>query len=309
LTGVEVQEPTQKKINTEKGLMTRDHLDKEVVVELVFHTWVKRKLTAEEQANVLDFPVDRTVEMTGEELLALTRKEIPGKVLTAASCFLKHWNTAIGNDEQMNKAQSNLEERMQPDTKSNHNKTDQSYLDLRPEAKLLRFQEERLNDVVKDDNAAAPVHLWNNRIAIGLNHMRRERKANCGRQCNNQPYFDFDEDKGITKYSKFLGTFRKLFQPVMLKRWKANVRTSFETWYKVMGNHMPQAADILTDGLKACEKADGASWWEWDAGSALLFWRWPKDYIETARTGIAPMFDSDPPSNQDRQPPYEEDEV
>jgi hypothetical protein len=177
----------------------------------------ERKLTAEEQANVLDFPVDRTVKMTGEELLALTRKEIPGKVLTAASWFLKHWNTTIGNDEQMNKAQSSLEERVQPDIKSNHNKTDQSYLDLCLEAKLLRFQEERLNDVVKDDYAAASVHLWNNRIAIGLNRMRRERKGDCGRQCINQPYFDFDEDDGITRYSKFLGTFLKLLQPVMLK--------------------------------------------------------------------------------------------
>jgi hypothetical protein len=66
-------------------LITRDHLDREVGVELVFHTWVKRRLTAEEQANVLDFPADRAVEMTGEDLLALKRKEIPGKVLTAAS--------------------------------------------------------------------------------------------------------------------------------------------------------------------------------------------------------------------------------
>jgi hypothetical protein len=37
--------------------------------------------------------------------------------------------------------------------------------------------------------------------------------------------------------------------------------------------------------------------------------RWPKDYIETARIGIALMFDLDPPSNQDKQPPYDEDEV
>jgi hypothetical protein len=96
---VEVQEPAQNKINTEKGLITRNHLDREVVVESVFHTWVKQRLTAEEQANILDFPVDRTVEMTGEELFALTRKEISGKVLTAASWFLKHWDTAIGIDE------------------------------------------------------------------------------------------------------------------------------------------------------------------------------------------------------------------
>jgi hypothetical protein len=61
--------------------------------------------------------------------------------------------------------------------------------------------------------------------------------------------------------------------------------------------------------METLVSVDGASWWEWDKGSALLFWRWPKDYIETARIGIAPMFDSDPPSNQDKQPPYEEDEV
>jgi hypothetical protein len=222
---------------------------------------------------------------------------------------LKDWDTIISNDEQMNEPPPKAEERGQPDVKSNHNKTDQSYLDLRLEAKLLRFQEERVNDVVEDDNAAAPVHLWNNRIAIGLNCMRREQSGDCGRQRNPQLYFDFDEDDGITKYSKFLGTFRKLLQPAMLRRWKVNVQSSFDTRYEVTGKHMPQAADILADGLKACEKADGASWWEWYAGSALLFWGWPKDNIETAQSGIAPMFDSDPPSNQDRQPPYEEDEV
>jgi hypothetical protein len=95
----------------------------------------------------------------------------------------------------------------------------------------------------------------------------------------------------------------------MLKRWKVNVRKSFEVWYENTGRFMPDASSILADGLRACEKADGASWWEWDNGSALLFWRWPKDYIETTGIGIAPMFDLDLPSNQDKQPSYEEDEV
>jgi hypothetical protein len=72
---------------------------------------------------------------------------------------------------------------------------------------------------------------------------------------------------------------------------------------------MADASEILVDGLKACNKADGASWWDWDAGSALLWWRWPPDYAEVARVGITPMFDSEPPTNRDKQPPYEEDEV
>jgi hypothetical protein len=50
--------------------------------------------------------------MTGEELLALTRNVIPGKMLTAASWFFKHWNPTIGNDEQMNEAQSSSKERI-----------------------------------------------------------------------------------------------------------------------------------------------------------------------------------------------------
>jgi hypothetical protein len=73
-------------------------LSEDVVVQTVYHSWVKRKLSTQEQANVLDFPVDRTVKMTDEELLALTRNEIPGKILTAASWFLKEWGSANSKD-------------------------------------------------------------------------------------------------------------------------------------------------------------------------------------------------------------------
>jgi hypothetical protein len=229
--------------------------------------------------------------------------------LTAGSWFLKQWNSEA--QAQGPGLVDSITENSGPteETELSFKKTDQSYLDPQLEAKLLRFHEENGQDVVKDDDAAAPVHLWDNRIAIGLNRMRRERSGGCGRRGSELPYFDFDTDNGNAKFSKFLGTFRKILQPVMLKRWKVNVRKSFEVWYENTGKFMPDAPSILDDGLWACEKADGASWWEWDRGLALLFWRWPKDYIETARIGIAPMFDSDPPSNQDKQPPYEKDEV
>jgi hypothetical protein len=156
--------------------------------------------------------------------------------------------------------------------------SDLSYLDLQLEAKLLRYKEERGDGVVKDDNAAIPVHLWNNRIAIGLNRIQRDRPDG-GRAPNQNPYFTCEGDKGMTKFTAFVGTFRRLLQPKMLKRWKANVQKSFKEWYESTGWHMAHATEILADGLKACEKADGASWWDWDAGSALLFWRWPPDYI------------------------------
>jgi hypothetical protein len=105
--------------------------------------------------------------------------------------------------------------------------SDLSYLDLQLEAKLLRYQEKRGDGVVKDDDAAIPVHLWNNRIAIGLNWIRRDRPdGDCAP--NQNPYFTCEGDEGMTKFNAFVGTFRRLLQPKMLKRWKANVRKSFE---------------------------------------------------------------------------------
>jgi hypothetical protein len=57
LEGVKVDEPPDHKLTTEKGLMVRSQLSKDVVVQTVYHSWVKRKLSTQEQANVLDFPV------------------------------------------------------------------------------------------------------------------------------------------------------------------------------------------------------------------------------------------------------------
>jgi hypothetical protein len=117
--------------------------------------------------------------------------------------------------------------------------SDLSYLDLQLEAKLLKYQEER-GDGVVDDNAAIPIHLWNNRIAIGLNRIRWER-PNGNQEPNQNPYFNFDGDKGMTKFTAL--------QPKMLKRWKSNVQKSFKCWYKTTGRHMPHATEILADGL------------------------------------------------------------
>jgi hypothetical protein len=103
LEGMKVDEPSDHKLNTEKGLMVCSQLSEGVVVQTVYHSWVKRKLSTQEQVNVLDFPEDRTVKMTDEELLVLTKKEKPGKILTAASWFLKEWAPANIKDNPSDK--------------------------------------------------------------------------------------------------------------------------------------------------------------------------------------------------------------
>ena len=38
-------------------------------------------------------------------------------------------------------------------------------------------------------------------------------------------------------------------------------------------------------GCDAIGRLANASWWSWDAGSTLFFWRWPKWYICAVRDG------------------------
>lgn len=47
--------------------------------------------------------------------------------------------------------------------------------------------------------------------------------------------------------------------------------------------------DLLKDlrvGRDAIRRACSASWWEWDGGSTLFFWRWPKEYRKDVRDGL-----------------------
>ena len=136
---------------------------------------------------------------------------------------------------------------------------------------------------VKSDDAAVPEHLWNDRVAVGLRDMRKK-------QDRIFP-FDFESAKDCKRFSKGLAGFRAF----ALKIWKRKVRREFLQWFEAHGQHHAKCKDILRDGLRACSKADQCSWWNWDAGSAIFFWRWPSHYRETARLGVTPYFDTPPP--------------
>eukprot|EP00536_Pseudo-nitzschia_multiseries_P000601 jgi/Psemu1/1377/gm1.1377_g len=102
---------------------------------------------------------------------------------------------------------------------------------------------------------------------------------------------------------QFKRAFRKL-QAFCLVLWKQKVCRDFTKGFHLHGKLSGSAREIERDGLQACAKADNCSWWNWDKGSSIFFWRWPLDYQETARVGLKPMFNGPVPSNADRQSPY-----
>ena len=81
----------------------------------------------------------------------------------------------------------------------------------------------------------------------------------------------------------------------LLGYWKQKVEKDFLEWFRGKEFEAEKGKEVMTSGLKAIEKARGASWWNWDKGLAIFFWRWPEDYQETVRIGVAPMFEGTPP--------------
>ena len=96
----------------------------------------------------------------------------------------------------------------------------------------------------------------------------------------------------------------ELLRETLLRRAKSNVTRSFHRylvtrygkgWPKVVrkNNSVSQpenkAKALLQDlvaGRDAVRRFGSSTWWDWSAGSTLLFWRWHKDFQKRARDGI-----------------------
>ena len=141
----------------------------------------------------------------------------------------------------------------------------------------------------KIDKAAIPTHLWNDAAAI-----------KCG-------YAAAD-----SQFIKGLDILRKY----MLQRWKQNVIKSLKRYlttkhfecykqYK-LGERTDLSNEFMEDLVAArdCLTYTGKStWWEWKAGSRLLFWRWPEHFTKEARDGIKVCWRSHQrPGNRRLQP-------
>ena len=62
--------------------------------------------------------------------------------------------------------------------------------------------------------------------------------------------------------------------------------------------------ELLKDlkvGRDAVRRAGLASWWEWDAGSSLFFWRWPAEYKKDVRDGLEVCVEGQLPEYWARQ--------
>jgi hypothetical protein len=112
-----------------------------------------------------------------------------------------------------------------------------------------------------------------------------------------------------------------VFRQVALRRWRRNLLRSFSRY---MSQHYPRPWQVKpvdrilanewkkdVSGAADClRRAAGASWWDWDHGSRLFFWRWPAEARVWARDGL-PIYHQPSllPQYRTRQPPESDEDV
>jgi hypothetical protein len=179
-------------------------------------------------------------------------------------------------------------------------------------------QDDRDLKAVKADDAEAPVWLWNDAIRDGL----QEDPINRG-------YTLETVDEALEAFRRFLlhrkcrlGVTRSFFTHLKIEhpelqasdrvevrahlewvvaagrfQWKYRWRPRFgRSTYKAWWNGFWENTQADKEpGRDAIWRIAEASWWEWDAGSAPIYWRWPPEYQETIRDGLKIWFSGEKP--------------
>ena len=328
--------------NTYKGVLDFEKRFGEIVARSVFsktEAAVRRKLGTQELLRVMDVPENRTRGMTDENQQVLKLSSIPGKVSYASIQFLSYWNPTESpeglrtHNPEPPKMEVDREE-LEPEKESidcvvtspldpekpsvPSEETSDVQLFMSDEEDFQQWQDEMMRTeadrneegptakAVKTDDAKVPVHLWNDRIARKLT----EHQA-LSRSSGDPPpkEWDYSTPKG----RKVLDRLGEALRGGLLRYWHRKLRSDFDDWFRknstseLIGEHKSRA--VWKAGMAALRTASKASWWDWDAGSAIFFWRWPADYQDTVREGVAPMFDGPPPQGMMGQPPYKDTKV
>jgi hypothetical protein len=179
-------------------------------------------------------------------------------------------------------------------------------------------EEKNRNDLkaTKSDDAAVPVWLWNDAVREDLENDPIERGHSLGDIDNALDrirtfLLAWKLKLGVT--SSFLGYVRTTYPNLEEQRpdrpaveWKeANSKyvwcscghnlvgkKAYQGWWT---SFWDVAAAEKFGGRDAVGRAADSSWWDWDTGSAPIYWRWPEEYRTVVRDGLEIWFSGEKP--------------
>jgi hypothetical protein len=276
--------------------------------------------------------------MTDDEINILVGNKILGKVIKAGMYFLTTWPRQGPTKRRRESNDKGGENRMSKRKQTSLGKggTEKATQQMEVETILENEEhEERRDGVAKNtewkdpsaehmkdkstrsDGSAIPYHLWNDGIADKLGELwnsdeyknppssKKKDDSPGGKAALTKPRLDFADPLDRLKLSHMLRTLRT----AAAMYWKKLVKKCFLNWFNKHGSSHKDHVAIKEAGEAAVAKAAETIWWEWKSGSTIFFWRWPPDYQDVVREGLSPMFDSEPSTNRDCHPPYDDDKI
>jgi hypothetical protein len=259
--------------------------------------WVRRKITEKELMLMYDVGVQdgelmrNWVETKGSSLTTDFTQQVPIRVLLRCLELLQKeklvevWEK--GEKEPLSKGGMKI---------GNPN------LDLEGKLKEIFSQGPRDQEVsteeeklaAKNDDAQVKVHQWNLRVCNGLGIV----------YCATIHEGALDKLRILLlhRYKSFhsgvIGSFRRYMRTEYGDNWLMQMRTARRS--RRCGKK-----NIVLDykvGMDAIHRALASTFWEWEDGSTVMFWRWPREVRNELRDGLRVWYrDRDLPSYWGRQ--------
>jgi hypothetical protein len=261
----------------------------QVIAESVFSKtgWVRRKLTINELMDAYDVGVgDRqvmqhTAATAGIDQFPLEfTQQIPVRVLLRCLEVVRNVEEESKKkevkegekiDESVGDLQINWETMLRAKKWYNHNEA---------RHRLGASDEEKRQ--AKNDDAVAAVVNWNRRVCerLGVNY----------EEATHAPALDKLRDLQLRWYRSYksgiIGSFRRYMHMEHGKDWLWRVQHGQKARDKAQSG---KEEDLIRDyevGMDAISRALAASFWEWDDGSTVFFWRWTKEHRRELRDGL-----------------------
>ena len=287
---------------------------------------VARRLSVGELADCYDLPMALATRMKQDFTNAEVEKlpfllAAPVKIHWAVAFELLGMNTtemekegAVGESDAV-KGSVEMLEKITVETVTEGEEVEEMMETVRKEEKVVKTKEEssseasveesseaRVKDfssqakkardlkATKDDDAAVPLYLWNDRIEALF------------------PWID-SYDNMVEALEKIRGFLKDRWCRILTRSFGAYMRGAYGSNWTTMKREADSSflCDLET-GSDCIRRAAAADWWEWHDGSRPFFWRWPTESREAIRDGMKMWQLSSPPTSRHPQPqPKDED--
>ena len=278
-----INEVDEGEINSIKGLLSWKKRKSNVHVSTIYDKTklVSRPLSTQEFYRVIDLPSSSASLIKKRDVETVTCAPVPIKVLYWAltKATKKYCMRSV---EGILKDSKGCDDRkVLPTVKCNeHNHKCEVAMEVMAENNTVDTVTMK---AVKDEDAEVPKWLWNNAIFDGLIKFPNLKS-------------DLTMEQPMTACKGF-----DALRGCLLRWWKRRVRSSFYFWFESQTKYKEDKAYVLEQGKLAIRYAYLSSWWEWQRGSGLFFWRWPSEFLDNALYGSPTCFIAPPPNTVSRQ--------